>query len=672
MLNELHLLSGRWPRPDESDAVIASAAFSRANALSPGDSVGAVLHGGWRWLRIVGTAISPEYVYEIAGAAIFPDNRRFGVLWMPHATLATAFDMEGAFNDLVVTVRPGVSADGVIPALNGLLDRYGGVGAYSRADQLSHQFVEGEIEETQVTSLLLPAIFLAVTAFLLHIVMSRLVGTQREQIAMLKAYGFSRAAIAVHYLQLALVPVLIGSAIGTALGLWLSELLAVVYARFFQFPSAEFVTDWGVVAAAIVIGGGAGLVGALQAVNRSASLPPAEAMRPESPSEFRPGVLERLRIMRGVGPVPRLIARNLERRPGRALLSVIGLALAGGLVITVRTMYDAIEFMKELQFNEVMREDVMVVFETARPSSAVREVAQLPGVLQAEGFRAVPVRLQHGGREHRTAILGLDREAVLHGIVDADRRHRQPPEAGLLVSGVLAAILRVQPGDRVQVEVLEGDRPTREVVIAGMTNELVGTSAYMEADELRRLVGGAPAVSGAFLVADPREADRLYDALKRLPAVSSVGVRAVQLQGFEQTIAESFSISLATMLAFAVVIAFGIVYNSARVALSERGRELASLRVLGFTRREVTSMLLGEQVVLLVLSIPFGFAVAYALSWLIAVRFESELFRIPIVVEAASYLSGVLIVMAAGLLSALAVRGRIARLDLVAVLKTRE
>jgi putative ABC transport system permease protein len=302
----------------------------------------------------------------------------------------------------------------------------------------------------------------------------------------------------------------------------------------------------------------------------------------------------------------------------------------------------------------------------------VSEVAQLPGVLQAEGFRAVPVRLQYGGREHRTAILGLDREAVLHGIVDVDRRHRQPPEAGLLVSGVLAAILRVQPGDRVQVEMLEGERPTREVVIAGMTNELVGTSAYMEAEALRRLVGGAPAVSGAFLVADPREADRLYDALKRLPAVNSVGVRAVQLQGFEQTIAESFNISLATMLGFAVVIAFGIVYNSARVALSERGRELASLRVLGFTRREVTSMLLGEQGVLMLLSIPFGFAVAYTLSWLIAVRFESELFRIPIVVEAASYLSGALIVLIAGLLSALAVRGRIARLDLVAVLKTRE
>jgi putative ABC transport system permease protein len=672
MLNELHLLGGRWPLADEPDAVIASAAFSRANRLMPGDSVGAVLHGRWRWLRIVGIAISPEYVYELATASVFPDNKRFGVLWLSRATLATAFGMEGAFNDLVVTLRPDASPVRVIPELDALLERYGGVGAYPRADQVSHQFVEGEIEETQVTSILLPAIFLTVTAFLLHIVVSRLVGTQREQIAMLKSFGYSRLAITTHYLAFALAPMIAGSLVGTAAGLWVSDQLAVVYARFFQFPSAGWVVDWGIVTTAVGVGGGAGLVGALQAVNRSASLPPAEAMRPESPAQFRPGVVERLNAVLRTGPVTRIIARNIGRRPARAMLSVIGLALAGGLVITVLSMFDAIDFMKKLQFNEVMREDVMVVFESARPTAAVREIERLPGVLQAEGFRAVPVRLRHGGRDHRTAILGLDRSGVLRSIVDANQRHRQPPAAGLLVSSVLSNILHAQPGDRVRIEVLEGERPSFDVDIAGITNELVGTSAYMEADALRRLIGGASAVSGAFLVVDERRAESLYSVLKRLPAVAGVSVRAVQLEGFEQTIAESFNIMLAALLGFSLVIAFGVVYNSARVSLSERGRELASLRVLGFTRGEVTAMLLGEQAVLMTLAVPVGFLVAYFLAWLISVRFESQLFRIPVVIQAASYLSGVLTIVVAGFLSALAVRGRIARLDLVAVLKTRE
>lgn len=671
-LNDPHLLNGRWPLPEEPDGILASAAFARANRLRPGDSLGAVLHGRWRWLRITGTAISPEYVYEIGSGSVFPDNRRFGVLWMGHDALAGAFDLGGAFNDLSVRTRPGARVGDVIAALDSLLKPYGGFGAYGREDQLSHLFLDGEIEETQVTSIILPAIFLGVTAFLLHIVLSRLVGTQREQVATLKAYGYPRGDIALHYLGLSLIPVVIGSVVGSALGLWLAGRLAVVYSRFFQFPSVAFQPDWGVVGIAVAVGLGAGILGALSAVARSAALPPAEAMRPEAPPRFRGGILERIRAFGRLSPPAQIIARNLERRPVKASLSVLGLALAGGLVMTVMGMFDAIDLMKVVQFHQVMREDVTVTFETPRPDAAVLEVARLPGVLVAEPFRAVPVTLRAGARESRTAVLGLPPRPELRRIVGSGGRGLEPPSHGLLLSSVLAATLGVQPGDPVDMEVLEGTRPRRIVPVAGVTDELVGTAAYMEVAALARLAGGGEGVSGAFLAVDGRRAAALYAALKRMPAVSSVAVREVQLRGFEQTIAESFSISLVTMLGFAVVIAFGIVYNSARVALSERGRELASLRVLGFTRGEVAAMLLGEQGILALASLPLALGIAYGLSWLIAVRFESELFRIPIVIEPSSWLFGVAVIGMAGGLSALAVRGRIVRLDLVEVLKTRE
>lgn len=672
MLNELHLLSGRWPLPGATDEVIASAAFARANDLTTGDSVGAVLHGRWQRLRIVGTAMSPEYVYEIGAASVFPDNQRFGVLWMGRDILATAFDLEGAFNDLVLTLGPQASTPDVLASLDRLLERYGGVGAYTRDEQLSNQFVKGEIDQAQITSILLPAIFLGVTAFLLHIVMSRLIGTQREEIATLRAFGMPRRTIAAHFLQLALVPVVAGSVLGTILGLWFADMLAVLYAQFFQFPSADFVADWRIVAAAIAVGGGAGVLGALQAVQRSAQLPPAEGLRPAAPSGFRGGLFERMGLGRHAGPVTRLIARSIERRPARALFSIVGLALAGGLMITVQSMFDAINLMKVRQFQDVMGEDIVVTFETPRPAAAVGDIARLPGVVLAEGFRAVPVRLTHRAREYRTAILALEHDAELHRIVDMSGARRPLPATGLLLSDILARILGVERGDRIRVQVLEGEQPVGEIELAGTTSELVGSSAYMTGETLRQLIGGAPAVTGAHLAIDPRLTDSLYDVLKRLPAVSAVSVREVQLRGFEQTIAESFSISLVTMLAFAVVIAFGIVYNASRVALSERGRELASLRVLGFTRAEVSAMLLGEQAILLLLSVPVSFAVAYGLSWLISVGFQSELYRIPIVVNPVTYLVGALTVVVAGVLSALAVGRRIRRLDLVAVLKTRE
>jgi len=671
-LNDPHVVRGRWPMADQPDEILASAAFARANRLAPGDSIGAVLHGRWRWLRITGTAVSPEYVYEAGGGNIFPDNRRFGVLWMGYDGLASAFDLAGAFNDLSVAKFASAREDEVIEALDRLLRPYGSFGAYGRGEQYSHVFLEGEIDETQVTSVLLPAIFLGVTAFLLHLVLSRLIGTQREQLATLKAYGYTNAAITTHYLGLAFIPMAIGSILGAALGLWLATELAVVYARFFQFPSAAFTPDWSIVAAAVLIGCGAGIAGSLSAVLRSTALPPAEAMRPEAPARFRRGLLERFRPFHRLGPPAQIIARNLERRPGKALLSIIGLSLAGGLVITVLAMYDAIDFMKDVQFHDVMGEDVTVTFESPRAVSAVTAVARLPGVLVVEPFRSVPVRLKAGTREQLTAILGLEEGGRLHRIIGSDGRRFAPPAHGLLVSSVLARILDVEPGDRIRIDVLEGKRPTVEALIAGVTDEYIGSASYMDFDAANALAEGGAAASGAFLAIDQRLADSLYAELKRIPAVSSVSVRDVQLRSFEQTIAESFNISLLIMLLFAVVIAFGIVYNSARVALSERGRELASLRVLGFTRAEVAAMLLGEQVVLTVLSLPLAGLLAWWLCWLTAVRFASDLFQMPVLIEATSFLWGVIAVGLAAVLSGLAVRGRIDRLDLVAVLKTRE
>jgi putative ABC transport system permease protein len=671
-LNDVHLTAGRWPGADRYDEVVASRAFARANGLQLGDSVGAVMNGRWHSLRIVGVGISPEYVYEIGGTNIFPDNRRFGVVWMGREALETAFDMQGAFNDLGVRVAAGASRAQVLLEVDRAIERYGGIGAFGREDQVSNEFVDGEIDETQVTSTILPAIFLAVTAFLLNLVLSRLVGTQRDQIGTLKAFGYSHAAIGMHYFELALIPLTAGVLLGSALGLYLAGRLAAVYARFFQFPSAEFVPDWSIVALAAMVGVAAGVVGSMNAVARSVSLPPAAAMQPEAPARFGRGLLERLGWPSSPSPQRRVIQRNIERRPARTLLSIVGLALAGGLVITVQSMFDALNYMKALQFYGADRADVTVLFRDVRRTSALPALERLPGVIDAEGFRVVPVRLRAQGRWQRTALYGLAPGAELRRVVDLEGAVDPIPSDGLLLSATLARRLGVRRGDRVSVELLEGARPTRSVVVAGTTEEALGTSAYIALDALRAMEGGDRVYSGAFLRTDARLTERLYTELKRLPAVSGVGVREVALRSFDETIAESFGISLVTTLLFACVIAFGIVYNSARVALSERARELASLRVLGFTRREVTWMLLGEQGILIVMSLPAAFLTAWTLSTMISAAFDSDLYQIPVVVNPVTYAFGAALVTVAAALSGLIVSRRIGRLDLVAVLKTRE
>lgn len=673
LLNGLHLRQGRLPRPGRPGEVLASKSFAEANALVPGDSIAAVVNGRWQWLRIVGIALSPEYIYGIRGLGdVFPDNRRFGILWTGAAPLAAAFDLTGGFNDLTLALAPGAVPADVIAAVDRLLAPYGGVGAYGREDQLSHFFLDSEIEETRVTSILIPAIFLAVTAFLLNMVMARLVRTQREQVAVLKAFGYSNGAVATHYLQLALVPVLAGATAGVVFGVWLAGLLAGVYAQFFQFPDAVYAQDWSVAAAALLVSGGAALLGAAGAVRHVVSLPPAEAMRPEAPPSFRPGIVERLGIERWVSPAQRIILRNVERQPVKATLSVAGIALATSIVVTGWFMFDAMDVLKEIHFGEVQRHDAMVVFELPKTATATYALEQLPGIRSVEPFRMIPARLRHGYREYRLAILGLPEEATLQRLVDRHLAVRPVPRGGLHLSDVVAGDLAVRAGDTVTVELLEGRRPVHRVVVTSVAEDLIGASATMSLPALNRLAGEGPLLSGAYLRVDPLAETAVYRTLKRTPAIAGVTVRAAVMRSFDETIAESFWISIATLLGFACVIAGGIVYNGARVALSERGRELASLRVLGFTRGEVTRLLLGEQAVLTALGIPVGFLIGYGLVWLVTVRFASNLFRIPMVITTGTLFYSVLVVAAAAIFSSLAVRHRIRRLDLVAVLKTRE
>jgi putative ABC transport system permease protein len=673
ILNDIYLKMGRYITPGRANEVLASDAFARANGLQVGDSIAAVIHGRWQRLRIVGIALSPEFVYEIRGVGdIFPDNRRFGVLWMGEQALGAAFEMEGAFNDVALALAPQASEADVIEAVDRSLAPYGGTGAYGRADQFSHLFLSSEIEETQVTSVMIPTIFLGVTAFLLQMVLARLVATQRDQIAVLKAFGYRNRTIALHYLELALGPVLLGAAAGTGLGVWLAVALARVYTRFFQFPVTSYHQDWTVVGAAFLVSGGAALVGAVGAVRRAVRLPPAEAMRPEAPAEFRPGIVERLGLQRLVPAAQRIILRNLERRPVKAALSIVGIGLATAIMMVGWYMFDVMDVMKEIQFQQVQRYDLMVAFYTPQSAAARWELTRLDGVSSVEPFRAVPVRLRAGYRTRRTSILGLTPGSELQRLVDRNRAMRDVPRGGLLLSDIIAGRLGVRAGDSVTVEVLEGKRPVRRMVVASVSEDIIGSGATMSLPALNAMLGEGATLSGAYLRVDPAREAALYRTLKTTPAISGVVVRESVVRGFEETITESFMISITLMVLFACVIAAGIVYNGARVALSERGRELASLRVLGFSKREVTRLLLGEQAILTVLGIPAGFLVGYSLAWLIVYRFESELFRLPLVVRQSTYVYTIGVVAGSALLSALAIRHRIHRLDLIAVLKTRE
>jgi putative ABC transport system permease protein len=672
MLNDLFLRQGRYIEPGRPDEVLISEAFSSANGLGIGSSISAVINGRWERLHIVGIALSPEYVYEIRGAEVFPDNKRFGVLWMSREALGPLFNMEGGFNDMALTLAPGANEAEVIGRLDKILEPYGGLGAHGREDQISHRFLTDEIAQDRITGIFVPSIFLGIAAFLIHVVLSRLVSTQRSNIGLLKAFGYSDAAVGVHYLKLALVAVMVGTLTGLPMGIWLGRGLARMYQNFFRFPELKFVAGPSLVLWGIVISALAACLGALLSLRTVVALPPAEAMRPESPPQFRQGIAERLGFARLVSISTRMILRNLERRPWKAVLTVVGMSFAVAILIVGFYFFDAIEHLVQVQFRIAQRDDVTIFLAEPHGERARYDVSHLTGVLRSEPFRTVAARLRFQHRSKRIALLGLEANADLRRVAGRNREVVRIPPEGILLTSKLAEELGVQPGDNIIVEILEGERLVRQVAASATVDEMIGLSAYMNISSLNRMLQEGPSISGAYLSVDSEKLRALYSQLKRTPAVSGVAVREAMINSFYRTIAESLRISTTALNLFASVIAIGMVYNGARVALSERGHELASLRVLGFSQREISFMLLGEQGLLVLASIPCGFLIGYTFCAVLTSAMQTELYRMPLVINAKTYVMAALIVSLASVGTGVLLYRRLSRLDLVAVLKTRE
>lgn len=671
-VGDIRITSGRHFAPGARAEAIISENFAEANGFVPGDTLRAVLNGRLRALEVVGVAISPEHSYAVPPGALFPEDERYGILWMSREVLGPAYAMEGAFNEVVLTALPGADLRRIAQRLDRLLEPYGGLGAYQREDQPSHQILTSELEQNRSMGTIVPAIFLGVAAFLLNVVLGRMIATQRGEIAVLKAFGYDNLSVGAHYLMFALVAGVVGALLGSIAGIWLGGMMVDLYAVYFRFPDLTYRLRPGLVLLGLAVSmlGAAG--GALNAVRRAVRLPPAEAMRPEAPARFEPGWIERTGIGRLLPAAGRMILRNLERQPLRSAFSAIGVAVSTAILVVGLFMFDGIDRMMDLQFNQTQREDLSVTFNHPLPGRARYDLMHLPGVTRVEPFRAVPVRLRHGHLVEETAITGLVPEARLRRIVSARGSEHPLPAAGIVLSRILAEQLRLQTGDRVQVEVLEGERRRVMVQVSGIVDDFIGVSAYARLDALHRIARGPQVVTGAFLQVEAGDQAALGEQLKGLPVVASVASPAEMLQTFEAQLEESLFISIFFMLGFSGVIAMAVVYNGARVALSERGKELASLRVLGFSQREVAVLLLGEQGTLTLAAIPLGWVIGYGLAAALVTSLTTESYRIPLVVTPATYLYSALATLVAAAVSGWLVRRRLDRLDLIAVLKTRE
>lgn len=672
LLNQVYLREGRLFEPGRDDEILAGEAFANAHHLHPGDKIYATVNGRRKSLTIVGVAMSPEYIYQIAPGAVFPDFKRYGVFWMARKPLATAYDMDGAFNDVSMTLSKGVNAEDVIDRLDTLLDTYGGTGAYSREDQYSNRFLSEEFKQQQTIATIFPFIFFSVAAFLLNVVISRLISLEREQIAGLKAFGYSDFAVGLHYAKLVLMIVAIGVLGGIVAGIYFGKGLSNIYMEFYRFPFLIYVLKPRVVAAVVLISILVSMVGTVFAVRKAAKLPPAQAMRPEPPAIYHATLVERLGLQRWFSQPTRMILRHIERRPLKSLLTTLGIALACGIMMIGGFQEGAIDHMVSVQYGISEREDLIANYTEPTSARSLYSLRSLPGVEHVEGFRTVPARLRFEHRWYRTAVNGVDPNGSLMRLLDADLNVIELPPAGVVLTDYLAELLHIKPGDILTVEILEGNRPTLQVPVVATARQYLGVNAYMQLSALNGLLKEGAALSGAYLSVDSKYQQPVYDELKEMPRIAGVVEQRSAIKSFYDTVAQSILFFTFISTVLGATISFGVVYNSMRIALSERNRELASLRVLGFERGEVAYILLGELALLTLAAIPMGLIIGYGLCAYLAFQFDTDLYRVPLVLSRDVYAFAALVVIASACISAIMIWRNLAHLDMVAVLKTKE
>lgn len=671
-LNSLYLRSGRRLFANEDNGILVDERFYKAHQLELGDDISVIINGHLRQLKIVGVVLSPEYVYSIAPGALMPDSKRYGIFWMSRRTLEAAVNMKGAFNDIALKVSRSADTNKIQQQVDDILKPYGGLLSYTRDEQLSNFFVENELKQLQSMGIIAPIIFLSVAAFLVNVVMSRQIATEREQIGMLKAVGYHNIEILWHYLKMALLISILGILLGLLGGSWLASGMTKIYAEFFHFPILKYHFSASVMIFSVAYCFVAATSGALIAVRSVVKLPPAEAMRPAIPSEFKPSFLERAGLHKQLSFMSRMILRQLERRPIRAGFSVLGLALSLAILIFSFFMQDSMQHLINVQYDIVQREDMSVRFVDAKPYQSIEEIGALAGVLMVEPIRDVAAKLKFRHYQKKVSISGVLPESELRQIVNEQLMPEPLPLDGVIINRKLADILHLTVGDVVEAEILNEKRKVIQLVVNAIVPEYIGMNVFINLNKLNQALDEMPKINVVSIKLDPLYNATIYQKLKQNPAIVGINIVSVLRKIFKDIMAENLFKMVFINILFAGFICFGVVYNTARIALSERGRELASLRVLGLTRKEVAYLLFGELAGITLLSIPVGIFIGKKLVYGMATAMDSELFRIPAYIENNTFGYAVLIILISTMLSFYLVWRQVDAIDLVSAQKGAE
>lgn len=674
-INQVVVRRGTGFTGRQAQEALINDAFARARGIVPGQRLQVVIEGYSYSVVVVGTVMSPEFVYVIPAGGLAPDPARTPVLWMPERFLQEAGGMDGAYNEVVGMLHdPSAAATrDTLRLIERRLDAYGVLLTVPQDEQVSVHFLANELTELRVNSVFLPSICMGVVALVLQVVMTRTVAAQRTVVGTLRALGYTSWELWQHYLGYGWAVGLAGAVMGCWLGTLLQWSFLGLYRQFFELPDMV-----GHLYPSVLLTGSGiclffALAGSALGVRKPVRLAPADAMRPPPPEQGHRIVLEKLPwLWERLGFEARLVLRSVFRNPMRSLITFSATMIATALVVETLCMFNSVEFLVDFSFRRTAHQDLTVSLREGQSWRAGREVQGL-GTGLVEGQLVVTCDLSNGAARKRIGISGLPSDSRLQTPIDLHGQPVRVPASGLLLARKLAEMLHVKPGQTVRMRPLLGKRREVEVPVSGVVDTYLGLSAYANRDYLSRRIGEERTVNSLLVSTHhgPPSLDLLHQ-LGRRPKVLGVEQRALSLKQIRETLDKSISTSLGILILFSGSLAFGSVLNTALVSLGERQREVGTLRVLGYTPWEVWRVFAAESYSLNGLGILLGLPAGVAFAHLISQAYNTELFRLPVVVTPLTLLAAALILLFFVTLAQLVTLHLVMRMPWLEVFKVRE
>lgn len=676
VINNVRMIRGMWFSNPHANEILVNQQFMQARHLQIGDRIKVRFPDEERNLLIVGIVTSPEYTFVLAPNTLAPDPGGFAIIYAPFKYLQQYSKLNGSFNQLLGMVKNNsdIAVENTMSLLADKLDAYGVLLQTPQREQISAKILHDELVNVKKSTSFLPTIFLLVAALILNIILGRLVAQQRSAIGILKAIGYNNFAILRHYLGFGLIIGLLGGIIGIIFGYGLQYLLLEQYKTYFLIPNmhAYFYAD--IIIIGILVSILSALAGSLFSAYQATKLEPAESMHPPTPEIGTHILIEQIKIFwQKLSFQNKMIMRAIFRNRLRSFITITAAIAATALVFTALEFLDSMYKMGNFSFDEVQHQDYNLALRDPLGIDIIRPNAIIPGVKQIEGQLVVPAKLQSGPYKKNTEVTGLPQNNVLYTPVDKQARKISVSKSGLVINKTLANMLHVKTGDTIIMRPLLGNRTTTRVTIIKIITTYLGLAVYADQTWLSRLLGNSYLTNHIlFKLHKNADVNKFIAAINKFAPIINLISTKVSKQLFFESLYKFMLFAAFIMIGFAGIIAMGAILNTAMISLNERERDVASLRVLGFTSIQVAKIFFGESILLNCLGIFLGLFGGVYLAYYASVVFSTEVYRMPLVIRPIRLVETVLIMFTFVLISQIIIYYIIKKLNWFDVLNVKE